>query len=954
MNVTRPLELPPPSKAEEPEENGTPVQNSANEAAPMTLEEYLINQTKIVYGNLMMNKFAGLGGFNALFNVIYNEPARDGNRLDDRDDFTESEASPVKKAGGTVDKLLSAEKPLLRGEKDAGGAMIENIENVGSSDVPAEKAARTTLCPWLVIDGVLKIFEELSDRFTAEYGLQIAVELTQRVFGRIRAIRDREIKELDIDLVKKVLDKLGSFVASVKSEQHIAEFNELRERNELELYFRFLDGQSFEKKLKGLNGIRDYVNRIDVGNWPVGDTKIARKPLVYFTSKEFTRWVLDKKVIEMIYEKYPHIELIKRSVDIQKFIAEHGGMFPDNLVDIIWHSSFDKHEDMIKIIYEKIVEVAPCLNLRAAQRMYSKFLTVRMQDYNEDFVDLISKFTQKALSLVIKRIDNGVLEMVQVPEEQREHLLFGVPLMFDLIMDESTLDMPLSQRVLWYLQEIASIFPSTNIFFPIVDKCMNNLTQDRSVYQSLVIMKEFFNNIEDIPVYEPILEAYFQKFAETYDIINYLVKDICLYSNRVRERMRAIRSVTRREIGVDDEDFQDESFVGKFSHKMNIMERLQALKYFSAHQYLKNNHLSTDHVRCLWKVFVLEPNFIFETKTFLALISKLYMVQKRGPSLLVAAKDVSEVLLDILCNEEVFEISNLTLEKFSCLEFFFLCVNIYEAKVMPEQKEEDNIKIIINSKYIKTSQENLTGLDFLWKCLIGCPEGILIDRVSEFLVDLYTRLDNDLKQKSQEIYQNLIKSIMGALEQMLEQNNVQAIERYIQLLAKFLDRLDNKKTIEYYRSLPPLVTAANTNATTTATTTPINASNYQQMMKVHIAVDFQPYNIPKLFDFLKKDRVGTVKETLARAFEVDSDDFDLVVDDVVITEEDLIKEIKDVYKPNSSNVSVRMIKKDPRPVNENKKYLVTQNRAYIDVFFKIFSRIDAGNVFYSYNYYQKL
>ena len=107
------------------------------------------------------------------------------------------------------------------------------------------------------------------------------------------------IKELEIELVNRVLSRLESIVGLLNNEQQTAEFHELKETSELELYFRFLDSQSFEKKLRGVNGIRDYVNRIDVGNWSVGDAKTQRRPLVHFDAKGFTRWVLEKKVIEM-------------------------------------------------------------------------------------------------------------------------------------------------------------------------------------------------------------------------------------------------------------------------------------------------------------------------------------------------------------------------------------------------------------------------------------------------------------------------------------------------------------------------------------------------------------------------------------------------------------------------------------------------------------------------------
>lgn len=912
VSITTPVEL--TTKTDDSSEN----KQDPDASNQMSSEEIPVENIKTILANLMVNKFSAIGGFTALLNIIYPEASTLTVEERDEDTATESEASPIKRPN-SADKAKNGEKSTTL-----------DTSVVSDTTMKVEKISKT-YCPWIIIERILRLFELLNSRLEEEYKLEILVELKQRVSDRMKSIKDREIKELDIDVVKKVLDRLETLVTSLNNSQQTMEFYEFRERNELELYFRFLDGQSFEKKLRGLNGIREYASRVDVGSSQIDDAKAAsKKTLIYFTPKEFVKWVLEKKVIEMIYEKYPHIELIKRSVDIQKFVAEYGETFPENLIDKIWNSSRDKHEDVVKAIYEKIIELGPYMKLEAAQLMYTKFLTVRVDDYNEDFIELISKFTQKCLRLVIAKTESGYLDISEVPENQKKYQFFGVPLMFELIMDETSLDTYLSQRVLVYLQEIISEFPAWNIFLPIAKDCLNNLVQDISVYQSLFILKEFLTTVEKVPAYEEICERYFETLAESHQITDYLVRNICLYWGKVRERITVLKNVTKKDI--KEEEIVDECLVGKFSHQKNVMERLNALRYFVAHSYLKSL-LTPDQVRSLWQVFVLEPNFSFETTAFLKLIANLYPVSRQRSTMLIGLQDLREVLLEILCNENMTIISQFTLEKFNCLEFYFICVNIFEKKITQQDKDGD---LVISGDYILTIDRNLTGLDFLWKCLVECPDGLLVDKFITLLVNIHTKLGSDLKEHAQELYQELVANIMSSIERLLEQRNIKAIERYIQFLGKFFDKLANKKSPEFYRSTIGPISNPNS----------IHAAHFQsQMQKVQVVAEYYPYGSTKSFEFYKKDKAGWIKETLARAFDIDSSDFELTIDDTLITEEDLIKELKDIILPGPGPLSIKMNKKEPRPVTEDPKYLITQNREYINILFRLFATIEPGNYF---------
>lgn len=72
---------------------------------------------------------------------------------------------------------------------------------------------------------------------------------------------EKEIKEIDKELVSRVLNDLKDFLNLHYSD---AETSELIESNQLYMAHRFLKSTYLEKRLKGLNHIKHMIDRIDV------------------------------------------------------------------------------------------------------------------------------------------------------------------------------------------------------------------------------------------------------------------------------------------------------------------------------------------------------------------------------------------------------------------------------------------------------------------------------------------------------------------------------------------------------------------------------------------------------------------------------------------------------------------------------------------------------------------
>ena len=840
---------------------------------------------KINFANCMLEKFAAGGGFKALLNLIYTENEEENGLMSDRSTTTKGSY------------FVSAEE----------------------GHVAAASGRVKYGCPMQVAEDIVRFVKAINGRLKEQYRAQILGDFKQRLYKRIKSISDVEIRELEIEQVQSLFKAMEELLLQVGHQEMIEEFYEFKEMQSLNLYLRLMDSPSFEKKLKGINGIREYVAKLESAQDESDDPKAQKETLKHVDAEKFTEWVLENKIIELIYEKYMHIELIKRSIEIQKFVALNTTEFPQHLIDFMWNSIKDKHEEVKKVIYENFVELAPCLEFSSAEKIFNKFLDVKYDNYDEDFVDLIGRFTHKSLRLIVlKTKDDNSIRVNDAVTRQENFQFFGVSLMFNLIMDDSPLSTSLSIRVLEYLQEIINEYPAVEIFLPIVEECLRNLERDVSIYQSLLIMKEYLTKMQNLSCYQETCENYFQKFKENHNIIDYLTKNIESYFQKVRQRVEVIKSSRKPSLnGTQNDHLQKECFIGKFSHEQNICQRIDSLRYFIAHPYLDIS-LSIDQFKQLWNVFVKQPNFPFETMIFLQFASQIYSTPNKGYRFVVAIHDFKEVLLQILQNKEYLDIRDLTQEKLNCIEFYFVIANINSNKLTINQKEGFNFKNhVFKSNNVSKLDLNPIGLSYFWECLVECPDKDLAERVINFLVDLSIRVDQSLNLNREDICTQVVHDIMTALKGALEKKNFQAIERYIMFLDKFFDRFENKTGSYFYK-----LNNAYSNM----------ASSSQRF---GLNVKLLPYNIQTKVDLYLKDRIGYIREVLANHYELDNTDFQMTICGTQIRDEDLLKELVSFY--SIQNPLIQLTKKPASELHLDFKSFAVKEKECVEIFFEIFS-----------------
>ena len=73
-----------------------------------------------------------------------------------------------------------------------------------------------------------------------------------------------------------------------------------------------------------------------------------------FITQEIMRdWILSQKLLDIVFGENTHLEIVKRSSCVLKFLAKLGAL-PVESVDLLWKCQLGKHEEMVRVVYSTI------------------------------------------------------------------------------------------------------------------------------------------------------------------------------------------------------------------------------------------------------------------------------------------------------------------------------------------------------------------------------------------------------------------------------------------------------------------------------------------------------------------------------------------------------------------------------------------------------------------------
>lgn len=194
---------------------------------------------------------------------------------------------------------------------------------------------------------------------------------------------EKELKDIDKESVTLVLLMMKDFFTLSFSDLDTAE---LIEMNQLHMSLRFLKSTYLEKRLKGISDIKSMIERTEAAqhrlqnknlmgakatlDYDIVGGKTIRPPK-FITAEILKNWILESSLLGIVFGENTHLEIVKRSGCILKFLAKQGAL-PEESIDLLWKCQLGKHQEMVRVVYSTIQDLVPSIDVPYVDLFYSR------------------------------------------------------------------------------------------------------------------------------------------------------------------------------------------------------------------------------------------------------------------------------------------------------------------------------------------------------------------------------------------------------------------------------------------------------------------------------------------------------------------------------------------------------------------------------------------------------
>lgn len=127
----------------------------------------------------------------------------------------------------------------------------------------------------------------------------------------------------------------------------------------------------------------------------------------WLNEEKYAHWIINEKIIEFIFVENPHVELIKRSGEILRLLAQDEKLFSPEIIEMLWSCCKEKHEDIVRATLDLIQELAVYLPLERLGQFFKKLQSLKESEFDEKMVNFLRNYTLNTMKNIrlIKRGD---------------------------------------------------------------------------------------------------------------------------------------------------------------------------------------------------------------------------------------------------------------------------------------------------------------------------------------------------------------------------------------------------------------------------------------------------------------------------------------------------------------------------------------------------------------------
>jgi hypothetical protein len=437
-----------------------------------------------------------------------------------------------------------------------------------------------------------KVFPMYHRDFIASFSFDVKKAVHHAILNAPEASIRNVRKERIESIVTRLNDLLKRVMNFNKREHEIEQLN-------MDIVLMCLKSNFLERRIQGIKSLAENLKNL----------KYTRSTSL--SSEYMLEWLEKHKILEIIFDqKNYHVQIIQRSKEILRFLIVEDRLTEVEL-NFFWKATeFDDEtrREMYKIIDE---------------------VSTPMQ--NHHVMMFLNKFIQEKEAKIIPEAVTCIYEMGKFSKGTEEHSQHIANLLWRFATDVTN-PLDVSKIAITKIGELMKKW-KFSIAKPYFYKCLENLKENKSSIESILILKRLFKEVEYVLTSfhnkaqdyssdpddneedrkEPEKEEKDEEdediygtgpcithFIEKENLLDYFLQDFKVYNQKAQSKYGKVK---------DKAKVEESIFDGKYDHKSNITERLEFLKFLAAYS---NFTISRKEVDLIWSCLIDESNIPYD------------------------------------------------------------------------------------------------------------------------------------------------------------------------------------------------------------------------------------------------------------------------------------------------------------------------------------------------------
>lgn len=549
------------------------------------------------------------------------------------------------------------------------------------------------------------------------YFSQLTNTITTHLTSRLLQMPNDELKKID----KQDVDALVQDLEIVQRQNgETVEVTKFFDEFRLDYALKCFISPILEKRLLGLADIKKACDNVlekesaaaaSAGSSAAAHHRAALSRACWLTSEHLCTWIRKNEIMQWLYGRSIHIELVRRSLDILKFLAATNNLSADDL-QIVWDSANNQHESLVRVVRQSVADLCPSLSLEQLNLVSALSRTIPFSLYNHQIIALLRSCTIQA-----------VLKSASLPLDQRK--FYGLPIMWEMLQDSSKASSDNLFQALHFMFDFLSWAECQSERIKYLKLCVENLKHSRSQAQSLKVMLKVIGSFAADKATET-QESVIDRLNREDQLLDAFINDLPIWKNLSREA--AVKQFPDFDPSNPPLPAAAATLTGRYSHQENIRDRIAFLTYLCSHSSLA---LSSEQLQVFWECFIL--NSLSATEQDEAF---LWLEQAKQPSKTFSCFS-DEAALDLFSqNVPRLDFAALRTRGFSFLKFYFVWTNVQGKRIDRLIDAAGNFTVL---------SFDLIGTNCLWEAAFSARDQAVGVAASNFLLELHKHLAPELK-----------------------------------------------------------------------------------------------------------------------------------------------------------------------------------------------------------------